>query len=58
MSRKYRLAVFDLDFTVWDAGGVWSDCLLPPFRVKGGQARAGYVQNGFSRRHLEQEVDL
>ena len=30
-----KLAVFDLDFTVWDAGGVWCDCLLPPFRREG-----------------------
>ncbi|MDQ8205259.1 magnesium-dependent phosphatase-1 [Pelagicoccus sp. SDUM812003] len=29
---KYKLAVFDLDFTLWDAGGTWCDCLTPPFR--------------------------
>lgn len=28
----YKLIVFDLDFTLWDAGGVWCDCLKPPFR--------------------------
>lgn len=28
-----RLIVFDLDFTLWDCGGVWCDCLSPPFRV-------------------------
>ena len=25
------LVVFDLDFTLWDSGGVWCDCLRPPF---------------------------
>ncbi|MBA2113127.1 magnesium-dependent phosphatase-1 [Bremerella alba] len=29
-----RLIVFDLDFTLWDCGGVWCDCLCPPFRVQ------------------------
>jgi len=28
-----RLIVFDLDFTLWDCGGTWCDCLSPPFRV-------------------------
>ncbi|MCL4109311.1 UNVERIFIED_CONTAM: hypothetical protein GTU68_019739, partial [Idotea baltica] len=27
-----RLIVFDLDFTLWDTGGVWIDCTAPPFR--------------------------
>ena len=35
--RTLKLAVFDLDFTLWDAGGVWCDCLRPPFRREGGQ---------------------
>ena len=26
------LVVFDLDFTLWDCGGTWCDCLSPPFR--------------------------
>jgi magnesium-dependent phosphatase 1 len=26
------LIVFDLDFTLWDAGGTWCDQLSPPFR--------------------------
>ncbi len=26
-----QLVVFDLDFTVWDCGGTWCDCLSPPF---------------------------
>lgn len=30
-----RLIVFDLDFTLWDCGGTWCDCLSPPFRVDG-----------------------
>ena len=27
-----RLVVFDLDFTLWDCGGLWIDCTSPPFR--------------------------
>lgn len=30
-----RLVVFDLDFTLWDCGGTWCDCLSPPFRFEG-----------------------
>lgn len=26
--------VFDLDFTLWDAGGTWCDCTIPPYRIK------------------------
>ena len=29
------LVVFDLDYTLWDAGGTWCDCLTPPFRRSG-----------------------
>lgn len=25
------MVVFDLDFTLWDCGGTWCDCLSPPF---------------------------
>lgn len=32
-----NLVVFDLDFTLWDAGGVWCDCLRPPFKIAGGR---------------------
>lgn len=32
-----RLIVFDLDFTLWDCGGTWCDCLSPPFRQQHGQ---------------------
>ncbi|MFG0266688.1 MAG: magnesium-dependent phosphatase-1 [Rhodopirellula sp. JB055] len=28
-----RLVVFDLDFTLWDCGGTWCDCLSPPFHT-------------------------
>ena len=28
-----ELVVFDLDFTLWDAGGTWCDHLSPPFKV-------------------------
>lgn len=27
------LVVFDLDFTLWDCGGLWIDCTTPPFRL-------------------------
>ena len=29
------MVVFDLDFTLWDCGGTWCDCLRPPFRRAG-----------------------
>ena len=29
-----ELIVFDLDFTLWDCGGTWCDCLRPPFDKK------------------------
>lgn len=32
--REYKLVVFDLDFTLWDSGGVWCDCLQPPFEKR------------------------
>ncbi len=31
------LIVFDLDFTLWDCGGTWCDCLSPPFRARSGK---------------------
>ncbi len=34
-----KLVVFDLDFTLWNAGDVWCDCLTPPFRVESGDVR-------------------
>lgn len=30
-SSKPSLIVFDLDFTLWDCGGLWIDCTSPPF---------------------------
>ena len=29
-----ELIVFDLDFTLWDCGGTWCDCLSPPFKLR------------------------
>ena len=29
---QYELLVFDLDFTLWDAGGTWCDQTIPPYR--------------------------
>jgi len=45
-----ELIVFDLDFTLWDCGGNWCDCLSPPF-----QARAEKItdRNGRSIRLYE-----
>lgn len=33
----HRLIVFDLDFTLWDAGGTWCDQLTPPFQRNNGR---------------------
>ena len=32
-----ELIVFDLDFTLWDCGGTWCDCLSPPFHADRGR---------------------
>ena len=32
-----KLFVFDLDFTLWDAGGLWCDCTTPPYFFKNGK---------------------
>lgn len=32
-AEQPELVVFDLDFTLWDCGGTWCDCLSPPFSV-------------------------
>lgn len=32
-----KLVVFDLDFTLWDCGGTWCDCLRPPFEFDEGR---------------------
>ncbi|MEM0927526.1 MAG: magnesium-dependent phosphatase-1 [Planctomycetota bacterium] len=34
-----KLVVFDLDFTLWDCGGTWCDCLTPPFSLIDGETR-------------------
>ncbi len=41
------LVVFDLDFTLWDAGGTWCDHLSPPFKVssKGVSDARGKIVN-------------
>jgi len=38
------MIIFDLDFTLWDCGGTWCDCLTPPF-----SGRAGKVRDANSR---------
>jgi len=38
------LFVFDLDFTLWDAGGLWCDCTTPPYRRVN-----GYVKDARNR---------
>jgi len=32
-----QLLVFDLDFTLWDAGGTWCDHTQPPYRIQNGK---------------------
>jgi magnesium-dependent phosphatase 1 len=32
-----ELIIFDLDFTLWDCGGTWCDCLRPPFSRRSGK---------------------
>lgn len=32
MPIKPSVFVFDLDFTLWDAGGTWCDCTMPPYK--------------------------
>jgi len=32
----YSLIVFDLDFTLWNAGGTWCDHTCPPYRKQNG----------------------
>jgi len=39
-----QLFVFDLDFTLWDAGGLWCDCTNPPYRRVN-----GYVKDAQNR---------
>ena len=39
-----KLVVFDLDFTLWDCGGLWVDCTSPPF-AKGSDGKV-YDQVG------------
>ncbi len=40
-----KLVVFDLDFTLWDAGGTWCDCTNPPYKLV-----EGYVQDVYGRK--------
>ena len=37
-----ELVVFDLDFTLWDCGGTWCDCLSPPFSGEGTRVYDAY----------------
>jgi magnesium-dependent phosphatase 1 len=34
-----KLFVFDLDFTLWDAGGTWCDATRPPYSWENGKLR-------------------
>lgn len=47
LEMKKSLFVFDLDFTLWDAGGTWCDCTIPPYRIKDGKlldAEGAHIQ--------------
>ncbi|NLE01072.1 MAG: magnesium-dependent phosphatase-1 [Fibrobacter sp.] len=37
MLKNNLLAVFDLDFTVWDCSGTWCDHTSPPYRKSNGK---------------------
>ncbi len=37
-----RLIVFDLDFTLWNAGGTWCDHTNPPYRKVNGHVEDSY----------------
>lgn len=34
-----KLVAFDLDFTLWNTGGIWVDCTTPPYSIKNGKIR-------------------
>ena len=34
---EFEIFVFDLDFTIWDAGGSWCDCTNPPYYWRNGK---------------------
>jgi len=40
-----KLVVFDLDFTLWDCGGLWVDCTDFPFK----RSEGGIVADSSSR---------
>ena len=46
------VVVFDLDFTLWDCGGLWIDCTSPPFRIDG-EGRVRDRQNRHFRLYPE-----
>lgn len=46
------LVVFDLDFTLWDCGGTWCDCLSPPFS---GETKGVFDSHG---RHVQLYHDV
>jgi magnesium-dependent phosphatase 1 len=56
------LFVFDLDFTLWDAGGTWCDHTMPPYRRQNGHVEDGdgrmislYPEVRFILDHLDQK---
>ncbi len=52
-----ELVVFDLDFTLWDCGGTWCDCLAPPFERRKNQVldRNGRVIRLYA--HVDEILD-
>ena len=61
----FKLVVFDLDFTLWNAGGTWVDHTNPPFRkVNAHVCDASnsviylYPDSGDLLRSLSQKYDL
>jgi magnesium-dependent phosphatase 1 len=55
MSKSKQLFVFDLDFTLWDAGGTWCDCTNPPYKIKNGKV---HDANGYCIRLYHDVLEI
>ena len=55
MPGNKHLFVFDLDFTLWDAGGTWCDCTNPPYKIVNGKV---IDSNGYHIRLYSEVLDV
>ena len=55
---QLKLAVFDLDFTVWAAGGVWCDRMSPPFHRTGDRVFDANGDEGVTYSDIFKAFDL